>query len=277
MMKQQLMLISMCMVATLIMGCRRIVYLSPTSSAEQAQEVVVLGSVPEFGKVWVIPELELIMNPISQGVYHMPLRVGELVPLAVELSDPIWMGKYEVTQQQYQKIMGNNPSNFYGLKRPVDSVNWNDAQQFCLLLNVMENHKGRIPKGYRYRLPSELEWQYCAQAGVVNTPNPNLEKFAWFSGNSLGTSHEIGLKSPTHFDLYDLFGNLAEWCLDTEDEVIELTHIQSTKEHYFKALRGGSWYHDISVCSPDYRQYYDPASQDYFIGFRIVMAPDMGN
>jgi formylglycine-generating enzyme required for sulfatase activity len=140
---------------------------------------------------------------------------------------------------------------------------------------VQEMSAGRLPNGYCYRLPSELEWQYCGQAGIKNSINHSMERFAWYSGNSMGVTHDIGQRPSSYFGLHDLFGNIAEWCLDSENQAIEQSLIKQSKDHYFKALRGGSWYHDLSACSPEYQQYYDPAIHDFFIGFRIVLAPNL--
>jgi len=121
-----------------------------------------------------------------------------------------WMGVTEVTQAQWQAIMGNNPSHFKkgDLDAPVEMVSWDDAQAFVRKLNDRE-------PACRYRLPSEAEWEYASLADTAKDPCGPPEAIAWIKENSSGTTHPVGLKQPNAFGLYDMFGNVPEWTQDT--------------------------------------------------------------
>ena len=121
------------------------------------------------------------------------------------------MGKFEVTQAQWETVMGNNPSWFKGANRPVEQVSWNDAQAFLKKLNAAS---------VQFRLPSEAEWEYAARAGTQTAyafgDDPNqLGKYAWFDDNSGNETHSVGQKKPNGFGLYDMHGNVWEWVADT--------------------------------------------------------------
>ena len=121
-----------------------------------------------------------------------------------------WMGVTEVTQAQWQAVMGSNPSHFKeaGPDAPVEMVGWDEAQAFVRKLNERE-------PGWRYRLPSEAEWEYACLAGTAKDPYGPAEAIAWIKENSGGTTHPVGLKQPNAFGLYDMFGNVPEWTQDS--------------------------------------------------------------
>ncbi|MCL2123276.1 MAG: formylglycine-generating enzyme family protein, partial [Desulfovibrionaceae bacterium] len=130
----------------------------------------------------------------------------------VTISKPFYLGKCEVTQEQWEAVMGSNPSRFKGPHHPVDSVSWNDAQEFVRRLNVKERHK-------RYRLPTEAEWEYAARAGTSTAyffgdDSSALPGYAWYFGNSDSTSHPVGQKPPNAWGLHDVHGNVFELTRD---------------------------------------------------------------
>jgi len=159
------------------------------------------------------------------------------------------IGKYPVTQEQYQAVMGNNPSYFQSNSwNPVEQVSYNDAIAFCQELSQVT--------GKNYRLPTESEWEYACRAGTVTKyyfgdDANQLEYYAWYCGNSGGTTHTVGLKLPNAWGLYDMHGNVWEWCID-------------------KCQRGGSWgdipYFCRSAISDDYGRRDYPNT----LGFRVV-------
>src|SRR5437667_5221339 len=114
------------------------------------------------------------------------------------------MGKYEVTQAQWESVMERNPSRFRGADRPVEQVSWNDVQQFLQKLNARGD-------GYRYRLPAEAEWEYAARAGTSGPYAGNLDAMAWYEQNSGKQTHPVGQKQPNAWGLYDMHGNVWEW------------------------------------------------------------------
>ena len=176
----------------------------------------------------------------------------------VVIKEPFYMGKYEVTQEEWYRVMGNNPAHFktekvgMGSRRhPVEKISWNDAQAFVSNLNVAVETHGRA--SLQFRLPSEAEWEYAARAGTSTAysfgDDPNqLGDYAWFDDNSNDTTHPVGEKLPNPFGLYDMHGNVWEWVADTGHDNYTGAPTDgsvwgSLGDEKAKILRGGSWYY----------------------------------
>jgi formylglycine-generating enzyme required for sulfatase activity len=134
----------------------------------------------------------------------------------VTVSQPFYLGKYEVTQEEWIEVMGSNPSGFKGLGNPVENVSWDDAGEFIRRLNQKEGHS-------RYRLPAEAEWDYAARAGSASAYSfgddaGQLGRYAWYDGNSGDSTHPVGQKEPNAWGLYDIYGNVREWVNDRYGE-----------------------------------------------------------
>lgn len=181
------------------------------------------------------------------------------------------IGKYPVTQKQWLDIMGDNPSYFKGCDNcPVENVSWDDTQEFLKKLNT------RFP-GKNYRLPSEAEWEYAARGGALSkgfiyAGSNNLDEVGWYEKNAERTN-PVGLKKPNELGLYDMSGNVWEWCADWYDEYY-FTHQSDLKEtttsNLCRVLRGGAWRLDPHGCHVAYRYDWHPEYRYLTFGFRIA-------
>ncbi len=158
---------------------------------------------------------------------------------SVRISAGFEIGKYEITQAQWTEVMGTNPSRFRGPALPVESVSWNEARRFIAKLN-----RARGP--YRYRLPTEAEWEYAARAGYSGPPLEALDDIAWHGANSADRTHEVGTKRPNAWGIHDMLGNVWEWCSDRYGADFYSASPDSDprgpSEGAFRVMRGGSWY-----------------------------------
>jgi formylglycine-generating enzyme required for sulfatase activity len=193
------------------------------------------------------------------------------------------MGRYEVTQGEYQAVMGSNPSSVGGdTNRPVETVTWYDATNYCGKLTAAERAAGRLPAGYVYRLPTEAEWEYACRAGTTTRfsygDDPGysqLGNYAWYGSKSGGTTHTVGLKQPNFWGLYDMAGNVWEWCLDWYGTYPggSVSDPKGPGSGSIRGIRGGGWHFDGQFCRSAKRDAKTPAYQDSFVGFRAVLAP----
>jgi formylglycine-generating enzyme required for sulfatase activity len=195
----------------------------------------------------------------------------------VEL-DGFWMGKYEVTQEQYQAVLGKNPSNFKGPKNPVEQVSWNDATDFCRKLT---DKVGRASSPARFfRLPTEAEWEYACRAGSTTRfcfgdSDGELGDYAWYDGNSGNTTHPVGEKKANEWGLYDMHGNAWEWCGDSWR--VDGYSAGSSKNPpgassgSYRVFRGGCWNFSARSCRSAFRAGHVPGGSYYLLGFRAVV------
>jgi len=189
--------------------------------------------------------------------------------------DSFRLAQHPVTQQEYEAITHKSPSSFKGNLNPVENVSWYDAIHFCNLLSLQdglpevysENSDGSIiisgsdAKGYR--LPSEAEWQYACQAGNVTARYGDIDKIAWYKANSGGTTHEVGQKHPNAWGLYDMLGNVWEWCHDIYNKDIYDT---------YRIFRGGGWNDPERGCMATNRRRSHPAFYIDDLGFRVAIS-----
>jgi len=180
----------------------------------------------------------------------------------VTISKPFYLGKFEVTQEQWQCVMGSNPSHFRGAKNPVDRVSWEACQAFIKKLNAKFAH-AQVTFG----LPTEAEWEYACRAGPTSRygfgdRESKLAEYGWFENNAGGTTHPVGQKKPNAWGLYDMHGNVWEWCDDWYDgdyykksPAIDPTGPTAVTS---RVLRGGSWSDPAPYCRSSYRYCLPP-------------------
>ena len=187
----------------------------------------------------------------------------------VKISNAFFIGVTEVTQAQFEAVMGINPSRFKGADRPVENVTWNEAVEFCRRLSMKFNEI--------YRLPTEAEWEYACRAGTESVyfwGNAFNEDFTWYRTNSDGQTHQVGQKKPNTWGLKDITGNVWEWCYDLYSEDYYSNCTESDPRGAIRGerrvYRGGSWINSASMHRASDRLSITPGTRDDNIGFRIV-------
>ena len=241
------------------------------------------------GMVKLPSGVELEMIEIKAGSFVMGSPDGEVgrdddeTQHRVTLTKKYWLGKYEVTQGQWQAVMGTNPSSHKkGDKYPVESVSWHDVKQFCDKLNKLYERK--LPQGYRFDLPTEAQWEYACRAGTTTALNngkgltaqrgvcPNLNEVGWYDENSSQAPLPVGKKHPNAWGLYDMHGNVWEWCRDWADgyhgDVIDPVGPESGS---IRIRRGGGWRVSSKQCRSEWRGSSEPSVRDENLGFRLAL------
>ena len=189
-----------------------------------------------------------------------------------------WMERYEITQQRFQNIMGNNPSSTeFKSNLPVNRVTWHEAVQFCEKLTNLSQSNGQLPLGYAYRLPTETEWEYACRADTNNAYSygdsiDKLSEYGWWAKNSGSEPEPVGKLKPNPWGLYDMHGNLFEWCLDSYNAYPGGKAFSSTGN--MKVLRGGAYYCPSNILRSACRaESQEPNYRWILAGFRVVLAP----
>jgi len=208
--------------------------------------------------------------PISAGTFTMGKGVAAH---QVTLTQPFELGIYEVTQKQYEQVMGKTANEFKGAQYPVEKVSWNDAVEFCRKLSELPGEKSA---GYVYRLPTEAEWEYACRAATTTKysfgdNHSELGEYAWYGDNSGDTTHPVGQKKPNAWGLHDMHGNVSEWCQDwhgnyPSDLVTDPTGAASGSG---RVRRGGGYSHITVGCSSANRSDFPPGRRGKGIGFRV--------
>lgn len=197
---------------------------------------------------------------------------GEKPTHNVTVSD-FMIGKFEVTQKLWKAVMGSNPSHFKGDNLPVENVSWNDAQEFIRELNQQT--------GQNFRLPTEAEWEYAARGGNKSrgykySGGSNINDVAWYTSttNDSGTK-PVGTKSPNELGIYDMSGNVWEWCQDRYGDYSSGSQYNPTgpSSGSIRVLRGGSWIHSAGDCRVSRRSLNYPGNRNFYYGFRLVLFP----
>jgi formylglycine-generating enzyme required for sulfatase activity len=267
---------------------------SPVRSLAEGE----MHTVPDLGMelVWVAPGAFTMGSPTGEAD-----RFGDETQHHVTLTKGFWLGKHPVTQGEYGTIMGANPSffqddvvvkrGFLGFCRevrrqpwpdhPMEWVAWNSTAEFCRRLTERERAAGRLPAGYEYRLPTEAEWEYAARGGAQSrgftyAGSDSVEEVAWYEENSGNKTHSVGGKKPNELGLYDMSGNVWEWCLDWYDENYygraPDTDPVNTAEATCRVARGGGWSDSAWGVRSAIRYGLGPGDIGNSWGFRLALA-----
>ena len=209
---------------------------------------------------WCPPGTFTMGSPASEAGYD-----SDEDQVSVTISNGLWMGKYEVLQGEYRTVMGNTPSHFSSSdRRPVETVSYTEATEFCRKFTEQERRAGRLPADWEYRLPTEAEWEYACRAGTTTRfccgdSESELENYAWFSSNSGSATHPVGEKQPNAWGLHDMHGNVWEWCQDWyQDKLPGGGDPVGPQSASVRVTRGGSWYVAAGSCRSAYRRRYSP-------------------
>ncbi len=192
----------------------------------------------------------------------------------VVLSRGFFLAETECTQDQWEAVMGSNPSHFKGADRPVEWVSWKEAVAFCRRLTEKQRHEGLLPEGWEWRLPTESEWEYAARAGSGGVQSMEVDSLAWHRDNSGNQSHAVGQKAANAWGLHDMLGNVSEWCGDWYGgyPLGSVTDPKGPRTGSLRVIRGGS-----CGMPPELlrllRGRYQPTMQLVYIGFRPALCP----
>ena len=223
--------------------------------------------------------VSLTMIGVEPGSFMMGSENGfddEKPVHQVTLTKPYYLGETEVTQAQWRAVMGNNPSRFQGDIRPVENVSWDDAMAFCKKLN----EQGKAPRGWKFTLPTEAQWEFAARGGsrsrgYTYSGSNDVDDVAWYTSNSGSGTHAVRQKEANELGLYDMSGNVWEWCLDGSRSYSSsaVTDPQGPDSGSRRVLRGGGWDFNAHRCRSVYRFNYSPGLRGSYCGFRLALVP----
>ncbi len=227
-------------------------------------------------------KLEMVLIPAGEFMMGSPDSDKEAYPFEkpqhrVRITKPFYLGKYLVTQEQWEAVMGNNPSQFKGPKNPVEQVSWDDCQKFLGKLNA----KSAAGAG-KFQLPSEAQWEYACRAGsktkyYFGDDETRLGDYAWYDANSGDKTHPVGDKKPNAWGLYDMHGNVWEWCQDWwKDEYYKESPVDDptgAATGSYRVNRGGGWNYPAWYCRSAYRDWIFPGYWYFNLGLRVSRVP----
>ncbi len=249
--------------------------MSPSAQTRSSKNVQYASASSKKGDTFTDPTTGMEFVFVPGGCFRMGSNDGDSdeKPVHEVCVDDFYIGKYEVTQEEYNRITGSNPARFKnGFRYPVEQVSWNDTQDFIRTLNGKS--------GRRYRLSTEAEWEYAARSSGKNekySGENSVDEFAWYLDNSGGKTHQVGMKSPNGLGIYDMSGNVWEWCQDWYDSDYYSKSPKKNPEGpgsgSSRVSRGGSWSgRSVGVRSAN-RYGFGPSFRDSYLGFRLVLRP----
>ena len=225
----------------------------------------------KLGDRFTISDLGIEMIWVKHGAFMMG---GELSQHQVTLTKGFYLGKNEVTQAQWERVMGNNPSKFKGADRPVEHVSWNDVVEFCKKLTEMEKKAGRVPQGMSYQLPTEAQWEYACRAGTstmyswgdsISSSNANYDE-------NVDETTPVGKYPANPWGFHDMHGNVWEWCADWYADYPSgsVTDPIGPASGSSRVIRGASWTNGRHMTLRSADRLYYPSYRTNSVGFRVV-------
>ena len=237
-----------------------------TSSTSKPQSITVKNN----GK-----QVSIKMILVKAGTFTMGDEFGigyndELPTHSVTLTQDYYMGETEVTQELWETVMGTNPSSFKGENLPVEKVSWNDCQQFINKLNKLT--------GKKFRLPTEAEWEFAARGGNKSkgyqySGSNKIGEVTWYYENSNSETHPVKTKAPNELGIYDMSGNVWEWCQDFYDNYNSGSQTNPTgpSSGSTRVNRGGSWLNNLGSCRSSNRTFNAPGTAYNYLGLRLAL------
>jgi formylglycine-generating enzyme required for sulfatase activity len=234
---------------------------------------------PVQGQAWTLPALNLQLLPIPAGSFEMGSIGGGDAghPVTQVLLSAFWLGRTEVTQDQWASVMSDVAlANFIGGDRPVANVSWKQATEFCRRVTAQEAEARRMPAGLAYTLPTEAQWEYACRAGTTGDYAGDLDAMAWYDKNSGNMTHPVATKQANAWGLYDMHGNVREWCRDWLSDKLpggSVTDPTGPASGTVRVFRGGYWLGGVAHCRSAHRSGAYPSDRTGTLGFRLALAP----
>jgi formylglycine-generating enzyme required for sulfatase activity len=262
---------------------------APSGSTDDFQpgknHMTVLPNEVTLDLVWIAPGTFTMGSPRSEVGSEGDHQEWEGPQTVVTISKGFWLGKTLVTQKQYKAVIGRGPSTqgstgpyllYTGPDSPVETVSWDDAMAFCQKLTDQERAAGHLPKDFIFTLPTEAQWEYACRAGTTGARYGNLDYIAWYAGNSGKTTHPVARKQPNAWGLYDMLGNVFEWCSDwyyIRHPGGKVTDPVGPLLGDWRVIRGGCWLTPADDCRSAYRDCGGHEYRNSCIGFRLALVP----
>jgi|GEM_PF-2762019 len=235
---------------------------------------------PQVGRDFVVDGAQVSMLWVNPGRVLLADPIGSDNDTGVTFSQGFWLASTELTQAQWQVVMDDvpAPSFFRGSDRPVESVSWHMAMEFCHRLTERERAAGRLPEGYAYTLPTEAQWEYACRAGTTGPHAGDLLAMAWHEPNNQGCTQPVAQREPNAWGFYDMHGNVFEWCRDRYasypgGEVVDYAAVDAGPSDRSRIVRGGAWASGAGHCRSAYRYWAALSFANNATGFRVALAP----
>ena len=229
---------------------------------------------PGEGKTFTANGISFTMIAVEGGSFQMGSTAGDSdeKPVHEVKVNSFSIGQTEVTQELWEAVMGSNPSNFKGNKLPVERISWNDCQTFLTKLNQLT--------GQKFRLPTEAEWEFAARGGIQSksftySGSNTIDDVAWYTSNSDSKTHEVATKTPNELGIYDMSGNVWEWCQDWYGSDYYSSSVVNNptgpSSGSYRVYRGGRWGNSATNCRVANRNYNTPTITGDYLGFRLAL------